>query len=183
MRVCELCDGLRPEEMWSRTRDRIEANGFTIVMVEAEVPWAYTIGLIGSFDHPEVVVSGSSAEVSYGVLNEVVDRIRTGARFDVPSASVDLEGFDAAVRVGSVHPAHWATGRFAMWLSYYGPSGSCPEPWAVQLVWPPHAFCSEHGCGRQLLFSKAPEPGEQHSGRTGRQPSRGKSKRAKRRRR
>jgi hypothetical protein len=97
--------------------------------------WTYTIGLVESFDHPEFVMAGLSAENCSVVINALVDRVRAGERFDVGCPDPSIRG--VPVRVGAVHPTQWVHGRFAMWVNYYGEAGEPrPVPSAVQILWP-----------------------------------------------
>ena len=64
----------------------IEEHGFHVVKVmgeQAYPPFAYTIGLTVSFDHPEIVIFGLNDDLDFmhEVLNELGARVRGGERF------------------------------------------------------------------------------------------------------
>lgn len=162
--MCFICDGGTEEEWAARTRDRIREFGFTMVAVGSGTrSWTYTIGLLETFGHPELVVTTLAAQSAFGLINGMVDRIRSGERFDASSRETSLQG--QPVRFGLVHRTQWVQGRFAAWVNHYGESGFLPaEPNAVQLLWanddgvfpPDRDFCHHHRhCQPLLAFAVA----------------------------
>jgi len=103
--VCIICDGFSHEEALTGEFVRIAVNGFTMVGIEAEPPWTYTIGLVRSFDHPELVMTGGAMGDVADLLTGVVDHIRDGDRFDADSPPLALCGC-TSVAFGPVHPEH-----------------------------------------------------------------------------
>lgn len=142
--MCELCDGVSLETVMARTRERIDAFGFTMMMVEGPTPWTYTIGLLDSFGHPELVVTSLEPRRSGALLTSVVNRVRLGQRFDRPGACLEVSA--SVLRFGPVHPAQWRHGRFAMWQSFYDWVGHAPDELAVQVLLP-----ADDGVHHQLL--------------------------------
>src|SRR3954454_23543479 len=88
--VCEICAGLTEEELLSRKFMSIAVDGWAAVAVEATPTWAYTIGLLQSFDHPELVITGRLSGAAVHLLAHTVERIRAGARFDVSTPPVEV---------------------------------------------------------------------------------------------
>ena len=73
--------------------DKIQNRGWHIpkVLEDGRGPgFAYTVGLHHSFDHPELIVVGLSADVGHSVLNVAGDSIRQGARYSagIESAAI-----------------------------------------------------------------------------------------------
>jgi hypothetical protein len=119
--------------MLSRRFGRIALRGFGMVQVESTPAWTYTVGLVQSFEHPELVMTGLPDHAPH-LLDEVVERIRTGERFD--ASSPPLLACCIEVAFGEVHPAQWGQGRFDEWLRYYAWLGDeTLEPAAVQVLW------------------------------------------------
>jgi hypothetical protein len=134
--VCIICDGASEEEVFTGEFVRIAVHGFTMVGVEDTPPWTYTIGLVRSFDHPELVMTGMPFDVAPGLLTEVVEHIRRGERFDASSPPLALAD-SYALGFGAVHSSEWDEGRFNQWLNYYDRLGDEPPiPKAVQVLWP-----------------------------------------------
>lgn len=158
--MCVLCDGGTVEEWLDGTRERIEEHGFTMVSVDAKSPWTYTIGLLESFGHPELVITGVDPSAAQDLLRAFVAHIRSGDGFE--RGDVSLHG--VPFRIGDVHPTQWVHGRFAMWVNYYGERGARsgelpPTPVAVQILWPneddvfppDRDFCDVHRNCQPLL--------------------------------
>lgn len=88
-----------------RVRGDIERYGWHVALVPADendprgIGWAFTIGLIERFDHPEVAVFGLSPEMMHGLLNRAGDAVRRGWRLE-PGREYSgfLEGFACALR-------------------------------------------------------------------------------------
>ena len=162
--MCVLCEGGSEEDLLRDEFMRIALDGFTVVLVESESPWAYTIGLTQSFDHPELVVTGGSEDSTLHVLGHLIGRIKDGARFEVdspPFSPCDCLPY----RFGPVHPAQWEQGRFDQWLRYYTwAGGELPPQRALQVLVPNNAggypdepdFCFRHNNRCQPLLDEAP---------------------------
>lgn len=129
-----MCDGGTVEEWLEETRQRIDRQGFTMVSVGGgKSSWTYTIGLVESLDHPELVVTGLGGEYEQSLIGDVVAHIKNGERFEIGDTA--LHG--VPLRIGHVHPTQWRCGRFNLWLEYYDAhEGTPPEPAAVQILWP-----------------------------------------------
>lgn len=79
-----MCDGYTREELLARTLAIIEQHGWMVQFVEpgrTSPAFAYTVGLTRFHDHPELLVSGLTAEHSAGLLNELGRHVRDGHRF------------------------------------------------------------------------------------------------------
>jgi hypothetical protein len=64
---------------------------------DAEKPFAYTAGLMHTFQHPELILFGRLKDDS-GILDSLVTEIRNGRRIDEPRSYDLLEGFPISTR-------------------------------------------------------------------------------------
>lgn len=77
---------MRRQEAEQAIKLKIETYGWTLMFVSKQQrqqgpDWAYTIGLLKSFGHPEVVIVGASRDGSAAFLNTVAEQVRDGRRF------------------------------------------------------------------------------------------------------
>jgi hypothetical protein len=178
--VCFICDGGTEEEAFTGEFLRIAVHGFTMVHVEGVPSWTYTIGLLRSYDHPELVMTGQSPEVAAELLTEVVEHIRRGETFDAAAAPLALCDC-TSLAFGTVHPEQWTHGRFNGWLNHFDRLGEVPPaPAAVQVLWPMDGrfppdpeFCIRHVNACQPLLDAAPRH-DVHSGPNREERRRGK---------
>ncbi len=76
----------------ARVRRDIDQHGWHLVLVPAEEPgpgWAHTLGLLETFEHPEVIVFGIDLQVLAALLNHLGEAVRLGRQFE---AGRDEEG-------------------------------------------------------------------------------------------
>ncbi|MEY2458368.1 MAG: hypothetical protein QOG30_198 [Acidimicrobiaceae bacterium] len=188
--MCVICDGGSEEDLLNDEFVRVAVEGFVMVGVESESPWIYTIGLLQSYDHPELVVTGQ-AEEGAKLIVRVVDRIKEGQRFNAASPPTTLCCGCTIASFGSVHPEHWNRGRFEQWVRYYGFHGGEPaERMAVQVLWRDRndlfptdpEFCPAHRGSCQPLLDEAPRH-DVHTGLNREQRRQAKRGHGKRRRR
>lgn len=80
----------------AKVRADVEKHGWHVIRVfspdEISPPFAYTIGLEKTFDHPELIVFGLNADLDlmHFVLGTIVDRIKKGERFDHGTKKKDI---------------------------------------------------------------------------------------------
>lgn len=69
---------------------KIDKHGWTLLVVSGQPGpnWVYTIGLVESFKHPEIVIVGLGEEPASILLNVVAEQVRDGRRFS-PDARTD----------------------------------------------------------------------------------------------
>ena len=76
----------------------IEQYGWACITIhDAEKPFAYTAGLMHTYQHPELIIFGRLKDDS-GILDSLVTEIRNGRRIDEPRSYDLLEGFPIATR-------------------------------------------------------------------------------------
>jgi hypothetical protein len=162
--VCVICDGGNEEDLLASEFVRIAVDGFTAVHVLSDLPWLYTIGLVQSFDHPELVMTGVTENIGGHVMAQVLERVRSDERFSVASPPVRLCDC-STVAFGAVHPMQWERGRFDQWLEYYRwAGGELPRRDAIQVLladttgrFPPDPeFCTTHRGTCQPLLDDEP---------------------------
>ena len=136
---------------------RMEAHGWAVQGVEGSPTnwtWAYTIGLIERFDHPELVVAGLCFKIAARVLNELASRVQHGARL-APGVTTMIGRVPQ--RFVSVHPQQFDHGVFNYWFDHYRAfAPSEIDLHALQVIVPRQALCAgRHG---RLPRLDRPEP-------------------------
>jgi len=132
-----MCEGASLDDVRFHIHGLIEGSGWAVIPVEGNTPyrsWAYTVGLVQTFEHPELVVVGLDPLAAGRLLNSIGDAIRDGAR--LAAEEVILLGREH-IHMAQVHACHFAAGTFAAWVDYYGALGPPrPDPQALELVLP-----------------------------------------------
>jgi hypothetical protein len=144
--MCAICDGATDEEVRRRLADRIEWYGWGVQGVEASDEnwgWAYTVGLVERFGHPELVVASMLDLNDLGeLLNLLGDEIGSGRRFQ-PGVRTRVR--DVELDFAKVHRRQFERGVFARWVDHYAPLGSSgPQLSALQVLLPAKYFCPVH---------------------------------------
>lgn len=125
------------DEMLFGWHSTIEQHGWMIMSVfgdSSRPTWSYTIGLSRRCSHPELVVVGLPGCCAGEILNRLGTRVDEGERLDaLPGGQTSIEG--EPYRLVPVHPKHWGTDLFAVWLRYYDAIGCVPDPRALQVHW------------------------------------------------
>lgn len=140
--MCLECDGWTPEEIRQHTADCIDWYGWAVQMVEPSPRgwgWAYTLGLLERFGHPELVMVG---RVHFGALggliNQLGEQIQRGGRITAGGVA-RLGGDDFPVV--AVHPGQYEHGLFNLWFDHY--QGAGPDLRALQILLPPEPGCPD----------------------------------------
>jgi Domain of unknown function (DUF4262) len=84
-----------------RTRDLIAAHGWGVIAVPdgGEGPFAYSVGLTTTFNHPEIIVFGLDTDTMHRMINNAGEEVRSGQRFFPGDRSSEvLDGCDVAFR-------------------------------------------------------------------------------------
>lgn len=113
--------------------------------------WRYTVGLHRTHQHPEVVVSGLSHEVTEALLAAVVRHVRAGTRFEAGDAYDGiLERYACAFRAVD---RRWYTLYLPHAVAFYG---GTRFP-ALQCLWPDRLgrFPWERGCDPAVRAAQA----------------------------
>jgi hypothetical protein len=140
-----------------RIRESIRQHGWHAIGVQArgqEPGMLYTVGLCATFDHPEIVVCGLAPNVAYGLVADMIARIKTGHGYrDGGNYSDVIEGQVVAVRV--VHQTHVLC-RLGYAMAYYRRERTSHLLTAVQLVWPDRAgkLPGDPACDKSVVASQ-----------------------------
>ncbi len=114
----------------------IRTYGWQLNQITDDHPWSYTIGLLESYGHPELMVIGLGFEMQNIVIRKIVDSIeKTGS---VDHDFLEREG----VTLVEVHPNHLRGDWFGTWSNFYERR---PAPGSfLQIVPPSDWFCDCH---------------------------------------
>lgn len=93
--------------------------------------FTYSIGLVESFAHPEIMIFGLGSELSHGILTDCVEKIRDGQRFEPDVQYAEVIGGDYQVVFKAVKPDSLPE-YFGAACRYYGDR---PFP-ALIMFWP-----------------------------------------------
>jgi hypothetical protein len=108
-------------------RAEVAAHGWIAISVDAEPPYAFTIGLHETLNHPELIFMGERGENVESLLADIGERIRSGETFQGGTETL-LRGHPVRFR-DVANPASKRS-HIPRVLAYYG--GDVP---LVQVVW------------------------------------------------
>jgi hypothetical protein len=127
----------------------VRAYGWSMAsIIDHEPPFQYTIGLMETCRHPELIVFGLDSHDAHALFSGLIREIRAGQSYAEPGVyTVNIGGEKHRVWLRRVHPTqHPRYLGFAMgFLTNIGRIG---ELEAVQVFWPDRAgkFPFEAGC-------------------------------------
>lgn len=125
-----------------------EHGWYAASISDHEPPFLYSIGLMQTCDHPELIVFGLEPDNAHALLSGLIQHIRSGESFVRPRVySVRIEDDQHRVGFRPVHPTqHPLYLGFAM--GYCRRIGRWGELQAVQAFWPDShgKFPFEVGC-------------------------------------
>jgi Domain of unknown function (DUF4262) len=129
-----------------------EYGWYAASISDHDPPFLYSIGLMQTCNHPELIVFGLDGDNAHALLSGVIENIRTGQPFAQPGKRAVKIGEDER-RVGfrTVHPTqHPLYLGFAMGYCRY--IGHIGELEAVQAFWPDTdgKFPFEVGCDLEV---------------------------------
>ena len=144
--MCAVCNGATTEEIFLALHLQIVERGFAIVPVGTTAEnkgWAYTVGLIDSKGHPELVVAGHPLGRAVDILCELGAAVISGTRLDITCDHLLFRSTEIGAR--PVHERHLKDGLMAFWHNYYEGVGR-PDlvPQALQIVLPDGDWCFVH---------------------------------------
>lgn len=138
--MCEQCD-----PALARLHDDIREIGFAVMLAGRSMTargWAYTLGLVDGFDHPELVIAGLPLEDALDPLSALARCVVAGDRIDTPFQ----HGLDG-IPIGTVpvHERHFERGLMSWWDWYYQSLGRFDIALrALQIVLPAGGYCFHH---------------------------------------
>lgn len=134
--MCLRCDGYSEDEVARSIDLAVRVHGWALIPVEDERPWAYTVGLLETYQHPELVVTDLELSVEVSIINWAVRQIASRGMID------EAELARRELRAAEVHRSHDAGDWFGTWCRHYK---RFPSPGDfVQLIPAPTRFCSCH---------------------------------------
>ena len=120
----------------------------------------YTIGLLETFGHPELVITSVDGAEALRTLTPFVNLLRHG--FDGPRMFLHDEPAQDSdrefCRFIAVNHRHLTDGTFCAWWDVYQRRAiTPPELQVIQIVVPDSSFCSVHQGGQWLLDGSMPD--------------------------
>jgi hypothetical protein len=118
-----MCEAFSQEDMLTEDAAIIAEHGYLVTGVgDGDPPhWAYTVGLLDRFGHPELIVAGPHFRIAASIINHVGRQIRDGARFGAGDTIRVAEGeifeCEATLRVGALDPIQYRLDTFNMWFA------------------------------------------------------------------
>ena len=111
----------------------VDRVGWSCISIrDIDPPFAYTVGLMKSYDHPELIIFGRPDD-AHPILSGLVTAISTGPRLDQPGEYHVLNGFPVATRpVDDSHHENY----FGYAMGFVRRTGRIGELSAVQVYVP-----------------------------------------------
>jgi hypothetical protein len=142
--MCFICEGGTNEQYNQHLHEQIVSRGFALAPVGSgwsHRGFVYTIGLVDSRNHPELVVINFELGRAVTVLEMLASSVVEGTRFEAGGTSVQL---GAEIGFRQVRARHLRRGLMAGWSSYYRDVGRFDlEASALQVVLPDEGRCYE----------------------------------------
>jgi Domain of unknown function (DUF4262) len=149
-----MCKGATRDEVRQNLYLQICTNGFALVPVGRgwdDNGWAYTLGLVDSHNHPELVVAGVPLGKAVTVLDQLATSVLDGTRYDTSDRAA---AFNAEIGFAEVRALHIRRGLMDGWIDYYGAAGRRDLDLRVlQVVLPDGTRCHEHQRSQPRLDS------------------------------
>lgn len=131
----------------------VDRVGWTCISIrDVDPPFAYTVGLMKTYDHPELIIFGRPDD-AHPILSDLVGAFSAGTRLDQPGKYDVLDGFPTATRpVDESH--HEIYLGYAMGFVRY--MGRVGELAAVQIYVPDidGLYPFESGCAEPVFRSQ-----------------------------
>jgi hypothetical protein len=107
---------------------------YALSVYDNNPPFLYSVGLMQSFKHPELIVLGLEPKSAYNVLCTIVSHLRTGSSYVQPGKYPNVLEGGELIAIRRVHPT-----QHPLYLGYA--MGYCRETQistleAVQVLWP-----------------------------------------------
>ena len=105
------------EEQVNELLAEVATHGWIVMRISADGPgpdFAYSIGLVRTYGHPEVIVVGLPLDVAQRIINDLGKAVRDGARFRAGEISdAFLKDYDVTFRAvpGYQYGAYLGWGR------------------------------------------------------------------------
>ena len=115
------------------TKEHIEKYGHSVIKIEGTLylpPFAYSIGLLETYNHPEIICFGLSLNILHTLINDIAENIKSGINY-YPEKVYDNIFRSKKAKFLSVNQNN-ISDYFGAAIEYYNKK-DFP---AIQLVWP-----------------------------------------------
>jgi hypothetical protein len=129
-----------------------EHGWYAASIYDHDPPFLFTIGLMQSWNHPELITFGLESQIAHPILSAMVRDIRAGTFFREPGTFLGVLADHYRIGIRRVHPTqHQLYLGYAMGYCRY--LGRIGELEAVQVFWPDKAgkFSFEVGCDLEVF--------------------------------
>jgi hypothetical protein len=96
-------------KVYDKLSEDIRNYGWHVIKVLAEgeePPFGYSIGLVETFGHPEIIIVGLKLDLIHSLINSIGEFVRGGLKYTAGSFNSDiLDGYDCYLT--SVSDAHY----------------------------------------------------------------------------
>jgi hypothetical protein len=144
--------------------ENVERYGWHAISIsDIAPPFVYTVGLMGTFAHPEAIIFGLEPRQAHAILSVVVKNLRAGSRYE-EAGKYDNVLKDNSIGVRQVHVSHHEH-YLGYAMGFCRHIGRLGELQAVQLFWPdrdgrfpfePNCDLDVYGCQPRLDIPLTP---------------------------
>ena len=134
--MCLRCDGYSEDDVLRAIDLNVRVHGFHICAVEDARPWTYTIGVLQTTGHPDLVVTDIESRQAGRLLWWIYERIDESGRLDAAELT------ENGIRIVPVHRAQPHDELFGTWIQHYGRDPQIGE--ILQVLPPPEWTCPTH---------------------------------------
>jgi hypothetical protein len=114
----------------------VKKHGWFAASVEdAEPPFLYTIGLVATYGHPELIIFGLQPRTAHSVLTDISGQIGRGVSFAAEATYPGILAGEFSIGIRSVHPSHHPV-YLGYAMGYCRYIGRTDQLSAVQIFWP-----------------------------------------------
>jgi hypothetical protein len=132
-----------------------EHGWFAASVSDGDPPFLYSIGLMQSYDHPELIVFGLEPDDAHALFSGLIRDIRAGKSFSKPGEYTVTLGTDFQVGIRRVDPTQHPL-YLGLAMAYLTNRGQIGELEAVQAFWPDSTgkFPFDPGCELGVFHSQ-----------------------------
>ncbi len=134
--MCLRCDGYSEEQVMLAIDLTVRTHGWQLTQVEDERPFSYTVGLLQTFGHPELVVVDMKLDSAADLIGFLVRMLESNGRIDHEQLGT------YGTELVTVHPNHLNGEWFGTWMRYY--QSAPPPDGFMQVIPPPNWYCRCH---------------------------------------
>ncbi len=129
--------------------DDVEKYGYSLLNVsDARPPFRYSVGLMKTYDHPELIVFGLDSDNSYYLFDKLIQKLATGIKYNEPGiVEIEIDGTKHRIGLRRVHETQQQV-YLGFAMGFCRRIGRWGELEAMQVFWPDSngLFPFEAGC-------------------------------------